>query len=89
MLEVNQPFSNHKGGQIAFGEDGYLYIGLGDGGFRRRPLGNAQNRSTLLGKILRINIDLPSQDETTASPQTILMLATFWAIKRRFTLTVS
>ena len=48
LLEVNQPFSNHKGGQIAFGPDGYLYIGLGDGGSGGDPFGNGQNRSTLL-----------------------------------------
>jgi len=57
VLEVEQPFSNHKGGQISFGPDGYLYIALGDGGSGGDPLGNGQNRSTLLGKILRINVD--------------------------------
>lgn len=59
ILEINQPFSNHKGGQIAFGADGYLYIGLGDGGSEGDPLGNGQNRSTMLGKILRIDLDNP------------------------------
>ena len=68
LLEVNQPFSNHKGGQIAFGADGYLYIGLGDGGSGGDPFGNAQNRSTLLGKILRINVDLPSQGRNYSIP---------------------
>ena len=68
MLEVNQPFSNHKGGQIAFGDDGYLYIGLGDGGSGGDPFGNAQNRSTLLGKILRINVDSPSQGRNYSIP---------------------
>jgi glucose/arabinose dehydrogenase len=68
LLEVNQPFSNHKGGQIAFGDHGYLYIGLGDGGSGGDPLGNAQNRSTLLGKILRINVDLPSQGRNYSVP---------------------
>jgi glucose/arabinose dehydrogenase len=68
LLEVNQPFSNHKGGQIAFGADGYLYIGLGDGGSGGDPFGNAQNRSTLLGKILRINIDLPSPGRNYSIP---------------------
>ena len=68
LLEVNQPFSNHKGGQIVFGDDGYLYIGLGDGGSAGDPFGNAQNRSTLLGKILRIDVDVPSQGRNYSIP---------------------
>lgn len=54
---VPQPFANHNGGQIAFGLDGYLYIGMGDGGAGNDPLGHGQNLSTLLGTILRIDID--------------------------------
>jgi glucose/arabinose dehydrogenase len=68
ILEVNQPFSNHNGGQLTFGVDGYLYIGLGDGGSGGDPIGNAQNRSSLLGKILRINVDLASQGQNYSIP---------------------
>ncbi len=50
-------FANHNGGQLAFGPDGYLYIGTGDGGGAGNPLGTGQSRTTLLGKILRININ--------------------------------
>ena len=57
LLVVPQPFANHNGGQIAFGPDGYLYIGLGDGGSEGDPNGNGQNRNVLLGKILRIDVD--------------------------------
>jgi glucose/arabinose dehydrogenase len=56
ILEVAQPFSNHNGGQMVFGPDGYLYIGLGDGGSRLDPQGNGQNAGTLLGSILRIDV---------------------------------
>jgi glucose/arabinose dehydrogenase len=55
VLVVDQPFSNHNGGNLAFGPDGYLYIGLGDGGSSGDPLGNAQSLDTLLGKMLRID----------------------------------
>jgi glucose/arabinose dehydrogenase len=68
LLEVLQPFSNHNGGQLAFGPDGYLYIALGDGGSAGDPLGNAQNRSNLLGKILRINIDATTGDLSYGIP---------------------
>jgi glucose/arabinose dehydrogenase len=57
VLKVNQPFDNHNGGQLAFGPDGYLYIGLGDGGDQGDPLKNGQRLSTLLGKMLRIDVD--------------------------------
>ncbi|HEX5614917.1 MAG TPA: PQQ-dependent sugar dehydrogenase [Acidimicrobiia bacterium] len=55
LLTVAQPFSNHNGGHLAFGPDGMLYIALGDGGSGGDPQGNAQDLSTLLGKILRID----------------------------------
>jgi glucose/arabinose dehydrogenase len=57
LLTVNQPFPNHKGGQLAFGPDGLLYIGLGDGGSGGDPFGNGQSLQTLLGKMLRIDVD--------------------------------
>lgn len=62
ILEVNQPYSNHNGGTVMFGMDGYLYIGMGDGGSSGDPSNNAQNLQVLLGKMLRIDIN-----DTTAS----------------------
>ena len=56
ILQVRQPFANHNGGQILFGPDGFLYIGLGDGGGRGDSAGNGQDPSTLLGAILRIDV---------------------------------
>jgi glucose/arabinose dehydrogenase len=57
ILTVKQPFANHNGGQLAFGPDGYLYIGMGDGGAANDPFGNGQKPSTLLGKLLRIDVE--------------------------------
>lgn len=58
ILQVEQPFANHNGGLVTFGPDGMLYIGLGDGGSAGDPLENGQDRSTLLGSILRIDVDV-------------------------------
>ncbi|HEU4585406.1 MAG TPA: PQQ-dependent sugar dehydrogenase [Gemmatimonadaceae bacterium] len=57
LLSVEQPFANHNGGLLLFGPDGKLYIGLGDGGSGGDPFGNGQSLGTLLGKILRIDVD--------------------------------
>jgi glucose/arabinose dehydrogenase len=57
LLTVDQPAGNHNGGVLAFGPDGYLYVGLGDGGGSNDTFGNAQDLSTLLGAILRIDVD--------------------------------
>ncbi len=57
ILQVHQPFPNHNGGNLVFGPDGYLYIGLGDGGSAGDPQGNGQNLNALLGKMLRLDID--------------------------------
>jgi glucose/arabinose dehydrogenase len=57
LLNVTQPFANHNGGQLAFGPDRFLYMGLGDGGDGGDPGNRAQNLSLLLGKILRIDVD--------------------------------
>jgi len=59
LLAVDQPFANHNGGQLAFGPDGYLWFGLGDGGSGGDPLDHGQNPSTLLGAILRLDVSEP------------------------------
>ncbi len=57
LMDIAQPFANNNGGGLKFGPDGYLYIGMGDGGGEGDPFKNAQNLNSLLGKLLRINVD--------------------------------
>ncbi|MBB6325354.1 glucose/arabinose dehydrogenase [Algoriphagus iocasae] len=68
LLEFEQPYSNHNGGQIAFGPDGNLYIAVGDGGNGGDPKGNGQNRNTLLGTILRIDVNKPNGSKSYSIP---------------------
>ncbi|MBI3299615.1 MAG: PQQ-dependent sugar dehydrogenase [Elusimicrobia bacterium] len=59
VLTLDQPYSNHNGGAIRFGPDGFLYMGVGDGGSGGDPEGNGQNLGVLLGKLLRLDVDKP------------------------------
>jgi glucose/arabinose dehydrogenase len=68
LLEFNQPYSNHNGGQLSFGPDGYLYIAVGDGGSGGDPQGHGQNLKTLLGSILRLDVDHPEEGKNYGLP---------------------
>ncbi|MCM2371148.1 PQQ-dependent sugar dehydrogenase [Aporhodopirellula aestuarii] len=69
LMKVQQPFWNHNGGTVTFGPDGYLYIGLGDGGKANDPLKSAQDMSKVLGSILRIDVDSRDEGMPYAIPQ--------------------
>jgi glucose/arabinose dehydrogenase len=69
LLVVQQPFENHNGGMIEFGRDGFLYIGMGDGGSGNDPGNRAQNTGDLLGKMLRIDVDRTEGSLAYASPE--------------------
>jgi glucose/arabinose dehydrogenase len=89
---IRQPFSNHNGGNLAFGPDGYLYVGLGDGGSADDPQNRAQDPNALLGKMLRIDVNVPDNHPTgyTIPPdnpylrgQPIAALPEIWSIGLR------
>jgi glucose/arabinose dehydrogenase len=67
LLVVEQPFANHNGGALAFGRDGFLHVALGDGGSGGDPRGFAQNLESLLGKVLRLDVDGPAPYAIPAS----------------------
>jgi glucose/arabinose dehydrogenase len=69
LLQIHQPFSNHNGGNLAFGPDGLLYIGMGDGGSGGDPGNRAQSKDTLLGKMLRINVNTRTGSKAYGIPK--------------------
>ncbi|MEM8930986.1 MAG: PQQ-dependent sugar dehydrogenase [Acidobacteriota bacterium] len=81
ILEVEQDFDNHNGGDLHFGPDGYLYLGLGDGGSANDPNDRSQNPNSLLGKMLRLDIDVvPLRQDATRGAQPICGLVANYGI---------
>lgn len=82
LLTIDQPYSNHNGGQIRFGDDGYLYIGMGDGGSAGDPQSRSQNPQELLGKMLRIDVNADSYSIPDDNPfvNDALVLDEIWAL---------
>ncbi|MDP7006091.1 MAG: PQQ-dependent sugar dehydrogenase [Phycisphaerales bacterium] len=68
ILEIRQPWGNHNGGMVLFGEDGYLYLGIGDGGAANDPYQNGQNKKSLLGTIIRIDVNNKTEKLNYAIP---------------------
>lgn len=86
ILTINQPYVNHNGGCLKFGKDGFLYIGMGDGGNSGDPQNYAQNKKSLLGKMLRIDIDTASRYKIPKSNPFVndtAYLPEIWAIGLR------
>lgn len=87
ILSIKQPFSNHNGGQLAFAPDGFLYIGMGDGGSAGDPLNSGQNGNSLLGKMLRIDVESGVKPYSVPTTNPFLTKADFqpeiWALGLR------
>lgn len=71
LLEVREPWGNHNGGTVLFGPDRYLYVGIGDGGAANDPHGNGQNKNSLLGSVIRIDVSSTLGDEKKTKPYAI------------------
>ena len=76
LLRIVQPYTNHNGGQVTFGPEGYLYLATGDGGSGGDPAGNAQNLNSLLGKILRLDVNASANGLEYGIPETNPFLET-------------